>query len=58
MHGTTIEHLPSGRQDPAADEANARSAEKTWPVGSSILVMAGISTLLWSAIYLSVRALF
>ncbi len=56
MHGTTAERLPSGQRTLAAEEPLARSAEKTWPLGTSILLMAGISVLLWSAIYLIARA--
>ena len=56
MHGTTVEHLPSGQRTLAADDPRAEIVEETWPIGASILLMAGVSTLLWSAIYLSVRA--
>ncbi len=56
MHGTTVESLPLGQRTLAAEEPLARSAEKTWPLGTSILLMVGISVLLWSAIYLIARA--
>ena len=55
MRGTAVEPLSSGHHDLAGDEHLARSQERKWSVGSSILLAIAINALLWGAIYFSVQ---
>ena len=55
MQGSIVEPLSSDHLDSRAEERLTRSADRQWPIGPAILMMAVSSALLWIAIYFGAR---